>query len=188
MLDVVKRFWRKLTGGRHQHRRRSLEEKLDLVPRANDGAAGEELRTRLTKHRVRVRHSETTALHFGREEPWSWSLKVLEESDVIGVVYASTPISCLALVAPYFAAGGEPREPFKVLVSCTANHRALKVDRLFWPHLAEVDSPATAAFLANHFGRDLSRLADRSSVTVMVDGRHEVVDSRALFRRVFGLE
>ena len=141
----------------------------------------------LKRKKMKVRRSDPT-LSFTIGSSWAWSLRIYEERSLIGIMQAASPFACLAKVGPFFATGGEPRPPFKVLIRCNANHRLLKLDRRSMAHFADDgDGPPSdegLRRLSDYFQRDLTKVADSTSVTVMTDGEGEIIDSVALLRRV----
>ena len=119
---------------------------------------------------MKVRRADHN-LSFTIDSAWAWSLRVYEEHRLIGIMQASSPFACLAKVEPFFAAGGEPKPPFKVLICCNANHRRLKLDRGCMARLADsgdgLPSDRVLEHLGDYFQRDLSKVADSTSITVM---------------------
>jgi len=141
------------------------------------------------RSRIRVKRKPGPDLRFDHDSPWGWALKIYDEKHLLGTMQASTPVSCFEVVAPYFAGNRHPKPNYKILICCNANHRQLKIDRATFDHLSQALNDPTndnlLQFFGHHFDRNLDKIKDSSSLTVMVDDTNEVVDSPALLKTVF---
>jgi len=176
------RSWRRL--------RRSLRRVGDGLRRVFSGSSrGSHSRHKLRRSKVKVR-SSGPELDFGSGDTWSWSLRIYDDHHLMGVIQAASPLSCMTIVEPFFADGGRPLDQYKVLICCTSTGKKLKVGQRTFAKLKNASEDESAvkllSFLNEHFDRDLGELTDSSSVTVMIDGEGEIVDSTALLRKVFG--
>lgn len=189
MLKTIERLLRRLTGrkSRRRRRRRKPDPVFHIQKADRPPSDQRKHRRNLKKHRMRKRQEKAPNLQFSHEEKLSWSLKVLEDGALVGLLHASTPVSCLEVVAPYFKSGAEPQKPYRLFITCNANQKQLKLDRHVWQHVDSASAEDVLAYLGTQFEKNLDRLAERSSVTVMVNAKHEVIKSKDLFSRAFGL-
>ncbi len=152
-------------------------------------AKGNRHKGHLHRSRIRVKKKAGPDLRFDHDSPWGWSLKIYNQEHLLGTMQASTPVSCFEVIAPYFAGNRQPNPEYKILICCNANHRQLKLNRATFERLNKtLNDPAgdqILEFFGDHFERDLYKIKDSSSVTVMVDENNEVVDTISLLKTVF---
>jgi hypothetical protein len=149
-----------------------------------------ELRHRL-RHRSRKsrrRRSESRDLSFRSNEHWAWSLRVLEDGEMIASMHAANPLALLSLIEEYVLACGDPLPPYSVVLRRNANGKSLVVDR----NLVGSDQPTSdrqrvdaIRELDNGIDRYLERYGSSSSVTVMTDPLGNPVGLRELISHAY---
>lgn len=180
------------------HRRRSLRGRIKkkirevwkaLWLKSRSPSNGNSHQKKLHRSRIRVKRKAGPDLRFDHDNTWGWALKIYDQKRLLGSMQASTPVSCLEVVAPHFSGHRQPNPTYKILICCNANHRQLKLDRATFDHLSRsLEDPSgdtLLEFFGKHFERDLDKIKDSSSVTVMVDENSEIIDSTALLKTVF---
>jgi len=160
-----------------------LRHRLDALARRREMQRELKHRRRHRSRLARRRRSGSRDLSFRSNEHWAWSLRVLEDGEVIASMHAANPLALLCLIEEYVLACGDPLPPYSVVLRRNANGKSLVVDQnLIGGEQPTSDRQRIDALreLDRQIDRYMERYGSSSSVTVMTDPHGNPVGLREL--------